>query len=220
MTIADAYSEWARHYDSDRNLTRDLDGEVTRTIVGSGPIPVLVEAGCGTGKNTAYYATVAGQVFALDFSPGMLDVARRTNVSSNVRFEQADLSADWPCPSQSADLVCFNLVLEHIEDIAGVMQRAAGVLRPGGRIFVSELHPFKQYQGSQARFVNAEGIEIKVPAFRHDVSEYLDAGRSAGVRLARLAEWWHPEDDRGGGPRLITFVFQRDDGPPSRVKRP
>jgi malonyl-CoA O-methyltransferase len=208
MNIEDAYSAWAASYDSDRNLTRDLDAEVTRSLVGPGPIPVVVEAGCGTGKNTSYLSQVAATVHALDFSPGMLEVARRNVPAPNVHFHQTDLSADWPVRPNYANLVSFNLVLEHIQDIAEVIQKAAAVLLPGGRLFISELHPFKQYQNSQARFVNAEGNEIKVPAFTHNISEYLGAAQASGLQLVRFDEWWHREDQKSGVPRLATFVFE------------
>jgi malonyl-CoA O-methyltransferase len=37
---------------------------------------LLIELGCGTGKNTAFYAQIAARVIALDFSIGMLANAR------------------------------------------------------------------------------------------------------------------------------------------------
>ena len=209
MNIADAYSTWAASYDSDRNLTRDLDRDVTRELIGPGPIPVALEAGCGTGKNTRCLAQVAGKVYALDFSAGMLDVARRNVPDENVHFRQADLTGRWPCPSSHASLVSFNLVLEHIENMGDALQEAARVLLPGGRLFISELHPFRQYQSSQARFLDADGGEVRIPAFTHHISDYLGAARASGFELVRFDEWWHPDDQPGGAPRLATFVFLR-----------
>ena len=212
MDIANAYSAWAATYDSDLNRTRDLDAVVTRRLLGSHRASVMVEAGCGTGKNTLYFSQIAERVHALDFSIGMLEVARRRVPSPNVDFLQSDLASDWPCPSHCADLVSFNLVLEHIEDIEGVVRKATGTLVPGGRLFISELHPFKQYQCSQARFLNAEGEEIKIPAFTHHVSDYFGAAQACGLQLVRFNEWWHHEDLRSGVPRLITFIFQSAPG--------
>jgi malonyl-CoA O-methyltransferase len=207
MSIADAYSAWAPRYDTDRNLTRDLDAEVTRRLLGDEHYSAVVEAGCGTGKNTGFFGQIAREVLALDFSAGMLAAARARRWPSHVSFQQADLCTDWPCPPARADLVSFNLVLEHIEDLSSVMQQAERALAPNGRVFVSELHPFKQYQGSQARFHNASGHEIKVQAFTHHVSDYIGAARACGLALTRFDEWWHPEDAAGAVPRLATFVF-------------
>jgi ubiquinone/menaquinone biosynthesis C-methylase UbiE len=171
MNIANAYTEWAATYDTCANPTRDLDGLALRSLMGSDRLNWVVEAGCGTGKNTRYFAQIAQRVHALDFSAGMLEVARRSASAPQVQFDEADLSAGWPCASGCADLVSFNLVLEHINNLAPVLGEAARVLRPGGRVLVSELHPFKQYQSSQARFLSAAGTEVKVPAFTHHVSD-------------------------------------------------
>lgn len=218
MSIADAYSTWAPRYDTDRNPTRDLDAEVTRRLLGQPRVPVLVEAGCGTGKNTDFFGQIASEVLALDFSAGMLDVARVRVSAPHVAFRQADLREAWPCPPARADLVSFNLVLEHIEDLSSMMRQAERALAPNGRVFVSELHPFKQYQGSQARFHDASGHEIKVSAFTHHVSDYIGAARACGLALTRFDEWWHPEDAAGAVPRLATFVFERGvDGASARV---
>ena len=208
MNIATAYSAWSPQYDAVRNPTRDLDAVVTQRLLGAVPIPVVIEAGCGTGKNTGYFSQIGATVHALDFSSGMLELARRNVSAPNVRFGEADLSARWPCRTGEADLVSFNLVLEHVEHLDEVLREAARVLRPGGRVLVSELHPFKQYLGSQARFAMADGTEFRVPAFTHHVSDYLGAAAGCGLRLTRLDEWWH-QDDAPGVPRLLTLLFDR-----------
>lgn len=208
MTIANAYTAWAASYDTDRNLTRDLDADMTRKLFGAVAADTLVEAGCGTGKNTRYFAQMAQQVHALDFSEGMLQVARRHAAAAHVHFHLADLSLDWPCPPHCADWVSFNLVLEHLQDLPQVLHHAARTVRPGGHIYISELHPFKQYQNSQARFLNAQGAEVKIAAFRHHVSDYLDAAKACGLQLVHLGEWWHAQDPSDAVPRLLTLQLQ------------
>lgn len=214
MSISDAYTEWASSYDSSRNLTRDLDAEVTRQLIGRRPRGTIIEAGCGTGKNTVFYSEIADTVHAFDFSDGMLAVASARVQAANVRFQRVDLAAAWPCPPHSADLVTFNLVLEHIEFLTPVLRSATDALTPGGEVFISELHPFKQYQGSQARFQDAAGREVRVPAFTHNVSDYLAAARECALDLLRVDEWWHADDPAGSVPRLITFQFRRPAGSP------
>jgi len=96
-------------------------------------------------------------------------------------------------------------VLEHIENLGFIFAQAAQVLQAGGRFFISELHPFRQYQGTVANF--QRGGEItSIPAFVHHISDYVSAASVNGLRLERLNEWWHAEDE-GKPPRLVTFVF-------------
>jgi malonyl-CoA O-methyltransferase len=72
---------------------------------------------------------------------------------------------------------------------------------------VSELHPFRQYQGVQARFEHNGGT-ITIPAFVHHVSDFLGAAAGANLSLQRLHEWWHTQDN-GKPPRLISFLFRK-----------
>ena len=152
MNTRMAYDSWSETYDRDRNLTRDLDYAVTQAALANLRFSSVLEIGCGTGKNTALLASIGAKVQALDFSDGMLAQAKNKVSSDNVTFTVADLTRPWPCAARSADLIVCNLVLEHIGDVSFVFAEAARVLVADGYFFVCELHPFRQYQGAQARF--------------------------------------------------------------------
>ena len=208
MKIDDAYSKWAANYDTDRNLTRDLDRDVTERTLASSRFTRIVEAGCGTGKNTPLFARIGGEVLALDFSEGMLAIARQRVTDRNVCFKQANLLKPWPCDTGVAQLVSCNLVLEHVEHLEAIFREAARVLAVGGSFSVSELHPHKQYLGSQARFGDAGHSEIKIDAFTHHLSDFVGAARAAGFQLESVDEAWHDEDV-ATPPRLIYFMFRK-----------
>ena len=207
MSIQNAYNNWSQSYDSDENLTRDLDSEITRKILGSLRPNAILEIGCGTGKNTGFLAQMGSTVHAMDFSEGMINKARKKVKTENVRFSTADLSKPWPSDDHSADLVVCNLVLEHIENISFVFSEAFRTLCDGGLFFVSELHPFRQYQGRKANFQRDEST-IEIPAYIHHISDFLDAASKNGFILKELREWWH-EKDAGKPPRLVSFMFEK-----------
>ncbi len=202
-----AYTQWAATYDTDRNLTRDLDQIVTRTILAGRQYHSILELGCGTGKNTEFLVTIGQQVHAVDFSEGMLAQARAKGFGPAVTFSQADITQPWLCVDQSADLITCSLALEHIADLAFIFVEAARVLIPSGRLFVCELHPFKQYLGGKAAF-ERDQERIELPAFVHHISDFLDAAAGAGLALTNLNEWWHPED-HDTPPRLVSFLFAK-----------
>jgi ubiquinone/menaquinone biosynthesis C-methylase UbiE len=204
--VQTAYTQWSTTYDTDRNLTRDLDQTVTRTVLHGHRFEAILEAGCGTGKNTQFLAEIGDRVEAIDFSEGMLKQARRKVFGTHVTFRQADLTQPWPMPDASVQLVTTNLVLEHIADLHVVFREAARVLQPNSQMFVCELHPFKQYTGSKAVF-HHDSERVEPTAYVHHTGAFWEAATRAGLHLIDLREWWHPED-QNTPPRLLSLMFQ------------
>jgi malonyl-CoA O-methyltransferase len=208
--VAQAYDRWSRRYDDDHNATRDLDARVVR----QSPLRVagarVLELGCGTGKNSQWLATQARELVALDFSPGMLDVARRRVRAAHVRFVEHDITRPWPVEPATMDIVVGNLVLEHVRDLRPIYTEAARVLRPGGQLFFCELHPYRQLRGSQAHFEDTETDQIiPVTAFQHSVSEYVNGALDAGFTLRTLGEHLEEDATMDAAPRLLSVLFER-----------
>ena len=205
MDIQNAYNEWSEIYDTNENRTRDLDQKVTRDMLTGQRFQSILELGCGTGKNTAFLIQIGEQVHALDFSQGMIERAKAKVKAENIRFSLADLTDHWPCQDNAYDVITCNLVLEHIKDLSHIFSEAARVMQPNGRFLINELHPFKQYQGTKARFESRSAM-IEVEAFVHHISDFTNAAQANGFRLARLNEYRHA-DDHGKPPRLISLIF-------------
>jgi malonyl-CoA O-methyltransferase len=208
MSVQESYNEWSTSYDTDQNLTRDLDAQVTREKLGDMRFHSILELGCGTGKNTIFLAQIGSQVEALDFSEGMIEKAREKVQAGNVRFSMADLTQRWSCQDASYDLVVCNLVLEHIEDLSFIFAETFRVLKPEGMFLLNELHPFRQYEAKKARFQREEEV-TEIPAFVHHISDFLKAASDSNLRLVQLDERWHTDDQEGRPPRIIAFLFQK-----------
>jgi ubiquinone/menaquinone biosynthesis C-methylase UbiE len=207
MSIQKAYNQWSETYDTDRNLTRDLDQQVMQETLANRHFNSILEIGCGTGKNTAFLAQVAGVVHALDFSQGMIEKAREKVKAENVRFSVADLTQRWPAEVGTYDLLVCNLVLEHIEDLSFIFSEGSRVLTAGGRFLINELHPFRQYEGKKAVFQGDEGV-TEIPAFVHHISDFLNAASHNGFNLLKLDERWHTED-LNKPPRILSLLFEK-----------
>lgn len=204
--IAAAYDQWSGTYNSAQNATRDLAARVLRQQLPDSSNRHVLEIGCGTGLNTTYLAEQSRSVVAVDFSSGMLAQARASVRANNVRFAQQDIRLRWGVADHAVDLVVCTLVLEHIENLDHVFHEAARVLCPGGEFFVCELHPFRQMRGGQAQFTNAAGQIVRVPAYSHDVSDYVNASVRAGFALRHLGEWRDgDETDKAAPPRLLSL---------------
>ncbi|MEO6526150.1 MAG: class I SAM-dependent methyltransferase [Gemmatimonadaceae bacterium] len=210
-SVARAYDRWSVQYDSDRNATRDLDAAVIRAASLRLTGQRVLELGCGTGKNSVWLADQARELIALDFSAGMLAVARERVDAAHARFVEHDIRAPWPLDASAVDVVVGNLVLEHVEDLTPIYAEAARVLRTGGQLFLCELHPQRQLLGGQAHFIDPATSEtVAVNAFRHTTSEYVNAGLAEGFVLRALGEWIEPDAPANAPPRLLSLLFERD----------
>lgn len=208
MDVSRAYDVWSSIYDSNVNRTRDLEGAVLRSVLGALQFQRVLELGCGTGKNTQWLVNKAERITAVDFSEGMLQQARLKVKVPQVRFMKADLLNEWDFTEGLYDLVTFSLVLEHVPELFPILLKAAGVLRPGGHVYIGELHPYKQYAGTKARFDTASG-RTELICFTHHTSEFIEAGLRNGLRLTHLGE--HSDDtDKSGPPRILSLVFRKE----------
>jgi len=206
MDTRQAYDLWSRQYDTDDNKTRDLEGLAMRATLGHMSFTTCLEAGCGTGKNSEWLIKRCRELVAVDLSEGMLAFAREKYSSPGVRFVQADIRQDWSFVGGRVDLVTFSLVLEHVEVLDHVFKQAAIKLTPGGHVYVGELHPFKQYMGTKARFERNGNLQV-VPCFNHHISDFTHAAVQNGFELVDINE--HFDNDGRSIPRVLTLLFRK-----------
>lgn len=103
----------------------------------------VLDAGCGEGHNTRLLAGQGAAVTGVDISPEMIARARDEEARNpaGIRYETAafeDLSLFEPA---SFDAVVSFMALMDGADIAGALAELKRVLRPGGRLVFSILHP-------------------------------------------------------------------------------
>jgi ubiquinone/menaquinone biosynthesis C-methylase UbiE/DNA-binding transcriptional ArsR family regulator len=102
---------------------------------------VVGDLGCGTGQVAAALAPFVKQVVAVDRSADMLQAARRRlRDLPNVDVRRGELEA-LPIPDGELDAATLLLVLHHLPDPVEALGEAARVLRPGGRLLISDMLP-------------------------------------------------------------------------------
>ena len=206
--VQDSYNVWAKSYDAVNNKTRDLDQIVTTEVLSKYKFTQVLELGCGTGKNTSFLDENSEFIVAFDFSEEMLTKAKAKNYKNEIIFKRQDLNEVWDVNDEDFDLITASLVLEHIENLDHIFLQASEKLIEGGYFFISEYHPFKQYNGKKANF-EKEGVQIDIPAFVHHTSEYLNAAKANGFKLIELNEFFD-EGEGNNPPRILNLVFQID----------
>jgi len=167
-----------------------------------------LEIGCGTGKNTVWLTRKAKHVTGVDFSEGMLDMARKKIFEIEVEFVHADITHKWDFSDKKYDLVTFSLVLEHIENLDYIFAEASKNLYQGGFLYLGELHPFKQYTGSKARFDTDKGLQV-LDCYIHNISDFINAAQQNGFSLIRINEYFD-DNDKNSIPRLLAMLLKKD----------
>lgn len=100
---------------------------------------VVADVGAGTGFIAAGLAPLVSRVYVVDGSPAMLQVARRNLAGfANVVFHQSD-GHRLPLPDASVDAAFANMYLHHCPDPLAAIREMARVLRPGGRLVLSDM---------------------------------------------------------------------------------
>lgn len=207
MSVQKAYDRWSATYDKVENKTRDLEKLACETVLSTSAFDTVIELGGGTGKNTSWLAERAKHVLSVDLSAEMQAIDKKKVTTSNVEFKIGDVNKKWDFGVLNADLITCSLILEHIEDLGFVFAQAKDYLKPGGCFYVCELHPFKQYSGSKARFETEGGVHV-VDCFVHNLTEYTDAAIENDFSVEQIKEWFD-DNDRTQIPRLISFLFRR-----------
>lgn len=207
MSIENAYNIWADQYDTNVNRTRDLDKKCTIETLNNLVFKNVLELGCGTGKNTEWLLNKAERIIGLDFSQEMLNKAEEKITDKRVTFKKSDLTKDWKIENNFVDLITSSLTLEHIKNLDHIFSQANQKLNKNGLFFISELHSFKQYSGSKAKYETENGTE-ELEVYVHHISEYIDDAKNNGFQLIELKEWFD-KNSKNGIPRLISLLFKK-----------
>lgn len=206
MNVQQAYNQWSEQYDTNTNRTRDLEAVALQTVLTGVATQNILEIGCGIGKNSAYLLTKAETLLAIDLSEAMLAKATEKIASPKAAFLQADITQEWNFTSDKFSLITFSLVLEHIENLDFIFAQAVQKLLPGGCVYVGELHPFKQYTGTKARF-DTEGGRTEVECYTHNISDFVQAAIKQGLQLMDLQEFFD-DNDAKSIPRVLALLFK------------
>ncbi|HVN75331.1 MAG TPA: arsenite methyltransferase [Thermoanaerobaculaceae bacterium] len=181
---------------------------------------VVVDLGSGAGFDcflAARRVGPAGRVIGVDMTPEMLDRARANAAAdgyANVEFRLGEIE-NLPVADGAADMVISNCVINLSTDKPRVFREALRVLKPGGRLMVSDLALAKPLPESVRRSVEAYAGCIAGAMLKDD---YLAAIRDAGFAEVEVAaETVYPIGSSSPDASEVA-VLQADGIPPEDLR--
>jgi ubiquinone/menaquinone biosynthesis C-methylase UbiE len=165
------------------NMRKSFYGEDVRNAVLNAvqvsPDDTVLDVGAGTGFLTEAVAMVARKVIALDFSRAMSDESIAKLGKGKVEFRIGNVE-HMQLPDSSVDVVIGNMVL-HCPHPKTAIAEMARVLKPGGRIAISDL------QGHSYEWLRREHADIWLGFKMEDVLAMMKRNRLENVRVDALS---------------------------------
>lgn len=180
----DPYAPWAPRYPPRaHNLLMEVEQAAMCELLPRVDGLRVLDAGCGTGRYARIVrARGARHVVGVDLSASMLAHASRAD-AQRVR---GDIRA-LPVASGAFDLIVSGLMLPDIADLAEVAREWRRVLRPGGVVVCSTLHPRGADLGWTRTFETPHGT-YTLPAHWHTVGDHDAAYEAAGLVIESYLE--------------------------------
>jgi cytosine/adenosine deaminase-related metal-dependent hydrolase/ubiquinone/menaquinone biosynthesis C-methylase UbiE len=203
---ADGFAKWAEVYDEQDNPLLNLEERFLSRMLPDTNGRHILDVGCGTGR-WLERLVLSGKpecTSGLDASLEMLDVAKRRPLA-NTRFIHAQLPT-IPVNSASVDLILASFVLSYVHDLDSCALEIARVLRDGGDVFITDMHPRTAVQlGWERRFSSANN-EYVLKAQNRSVEKIINVMDVSGFRL--LASY---EPCFGQPERAMFYSHRMDD---------
>ncbi len=163
----------------------------------------VVDLGSGAGFDcflAAQKVGPSGKVIGIDMTPEMVEKATNNAKMagiSNIEFRRGEIE-NLPVETGSADVVISNCAINLSPDKGKVFKEAFRVLKPGGRILISDLVLIRELPDAVRR-----SVEMYVGCLSGAMmkEKYLEEIRNAGFRDVRvMAEAMYPIEDMANDP--------------------
>ena len=186
VNAQDGYDLWSETYDATPNPVVAMDSRHTIKLLAPVQNELILDAGCGTGRNLKQLRQAGSKPIGIDFSEGMLRVARRGH--PDVPLALADLEHPLPLMNATFDAVLCALIGEHLSNLSAVFRDFYRVLKNNGRLIFSVYHPVMSAAGIEANFA-LSGIEYRLGAVHYSVDEHIQLLEDGGFSEIRVLEF-------------------------------
>ena len=180
LSAAEGYRAWADSYDQEANPLLSLEQRILVRLLPPVAGLEVVDIGCGTGRwLQVLKSSGARRLVGLDPSPEML--AHAKNKLSDAATLVCSDYPNLPLPDASADLVFCNFVLSYIENPERFLDSVRKLLRPGGSLVLSDVHPETAAALHWRRGVRIADKFEEIQATNRAIADVMAACENAGL---------------------------------------
>lgn len=177
------------HPDDTLQVAMDRTNHVMAKEAGIRPGVEVLDAGCGYGATAIFLAREYDcRVHGLNISERELELAceraAEAGVADRVRFDYGDFHA-LPVPDECVDVVWSQEAFLHGADKLQVLRECRRVLRPGGRLVISDLLVSQEVQGEEREKIYER---VRSPQM-WDFADYRRGLNAAGFRIEVEEDW-------------------------------
>jgi cytosine/adenosine deaminase-related metal-dependent hydrolase/ubiquinone/menaquinone biosynthesis C-methylase UbiE len=181
------FNDWAEVYDTEPNPLLWLEQRTLPPMMPPAKGLDVLDVGCGTGRWLKHLEQLEpNSLTGTDASPAMLKRASASLAPTTV-LHLSD-SVPLPVANASVDLVLTSFVLSYLPDLEAFADECARILRPGGHVLLSDMHPVTAAQHNWIRCFHLQGKRIELPAKPLSVAAIIAAFSSRGFDLLILDE--------------------------------
>ena len=183
----EGYRLWSRVYDTEPNPLLTLEERFLEALLPSVTGLDVVDLGCGTGRWLARLATRnPASLVGVDFSAEMLEQAEH-KLGGAAKLLLGDCG-NVPLSSTCADLIVCSFLGSYIGSLGDLAEQIRRMLRPGGSVFFTDLHPATAAKFGWRRGFSINGEHVDIATYLRPVEETLFSFERAGLRAVALLE--------------------------------
>jgi malonyl-CoA O-methyltransferase len=173
-----AYALWAPTYPPrPHNALMEIEQEAMLALFPDVRGLMILDAGCGSGRYLRELEARGATAIGMDLSAAML--ARAHEVTPKIA--RADIRA-LPFDAMSIDMVVCGLALGDLPELELALSEMARVLRPGGLVIYSVVHPAGEAEGWSRSFESG-GRQCAIDSHWHSLDRHRQACTAADLTI-------------------------------------
>jgi len=184
QNLKSTYDAWSESYDETPNPLIAIEEMAVRSLLRTIHFDHVLDAATGTGRYAIYLAEQGKQVSAMDDNEKMLAVAKSKALARglSMEFRQENI-CNLSFEDSTFDLVICALALSHVNELDLPCRELVRVLKRGGHLIISDLHPQIQATMGPEHKELIGGEERFFPAHHSHGEDYLTAVKLTGAEL-------------------------------------